>query len=149
MKSKLSIFTFVICMSIILSGCIFQQQLNFPTIQETSPLSDITSAKNPYRMKFFIHNPSINTFTGNLTYKYDNNCVSNPKGFQGIISEVIEINPNGKLGIEKEFTPVKANYYDEKAKPECIQKPLKFSVLLHDKSGEFRDSAEFTLTITD
>jgi len=134
---KFYYFLFLI-LFLFLVGC--EKALNIH-IQADIPKENIISSDETFRLKYFIVNPTINTFVGHLNYKYEDSCL-NIVGTS--INESIEVNPKDKIAIVKEF-----NYHPSRSRNVgCIQVPLKVNVILEDRSGLLRDSYETTLTIT-
>ena len=136
-------------------GCARQQSLQslLPYIEPITQKQDIISVAQTYSLKFFVVNPTINTFVGNLTYKYDANCLNIMNG--GNVDNV-EVRPKNKRAFTKDFT---FRYIDQHGRlidqygreietSECLQKPLQLAVYLYDKGGDFRGSADFILTVT-
>lgn len=125
---------------LLLVGC---KKISSPYIEITTPSQDIIKYDETYALKFFVYNPTINTFVGSLNYTYAEKCLY----IQGSQSDEIEISPNTNKAIIKEFSYKGKNNHPDDSK-ECYQQPLKVSVFLSDKSGLARDNKVVYVTIT-
>ena len=121
---------------------------SLPYILSVSPKQDIMSVDEPYNLKFFVVNPMISSFIGNLTYKYDITCFR----IEGSNTEGVQVNPKSQLGYTKTFkhNTGQSNVYPyrEGIRTECLQKVSQISVYLYDAGGDLRSSAEFLVTQT-
>lgn len=148
MKKKIFMLTIGLLMMSVLAGC--KEQIILPYIERTTPPEgDIIQAAEPFKLKFFVVNPTVNTFVGKIVYTFDNKCLDATQGN----SEEVEVSPNNKKAFVKEFTYKGreysgTNFYTIKEIPECLQRSLKISASLSDKSGFARDNKDFLLAIT-
>lgn len=98
-----------------------------------------------FRMEFFVENPFEQSFIGYLNYKYEQPCLNAIGGSQ---NESIEVKPDDKKGIIKEFTYNSNKFYSyNNLNIECLDVPLKITIFLYDKSGLFKDSKEIIINI--
>ena len=137
MKKIIIISLFI--MTILFSGCTKTNDIHFE-IDSLILSEKIIQQNDVYNLEFFIVNPTQNTFTGNIEYKYETSCLSS----SGSSSENIEVNPNNKIGKVKKFI-----YNGRSSSTTCIQVPLKINILLYDKSGSLKDSFEAILRFTE
>ena len=151
---KIFLIVFGLFITLFLVSC--QQEPILPYIQAISPSQDLMAFNGNYELKFFVVNPTINTFIGNLTYKFDTNCLSMRDAQRSIYgnyeyTQGIQINPKSQSGVTKEFTYTTFDQYNRPTQPErpqCLQTPLKVTVSLFDAGGGFRGSQDFSVTIT-
>lgn len=149
-KIILPIVVIIGVLSFMLVGC--EEQKALPYIEKTTSDQSIIKAEETFSLKFFVINPTVNTFVGNITYQFEGKCLSVIESK----SDNVEVRPNGKNAFVKEFEYMGREkryyggdvHYEVKEISDCIQTPLKISVSLYDKSGYIRDNQEFYVTIT-
>lgn len=142
--------------TIFLFGCEQQQLGTLPYIQPISPQQDLIASNGVYQLRFFVVNPTINTFIGNLTYKFDTNCLSMSNAQRTIYGgyeygQGVQVSPKSQFGVTKEFTYTTFDQYNRPIQPErpqCLQTPLKVTVSLFDAGGGSRGSQDFFVTIS-
>ena len=130
----------------LLVGCTTTQ---LPYIEKTILDKDIIIAEDPYQFKFYIYNPTVNTFVGSVNFTYDKRCWTATGGD----SNPIEIEPKGNRALAKEFVYkgrqyIREGFYRIEEVTGCLQTPLEISMILSDRSGETRDSEKVFVTIT-
>ncbi|MAG53066.1 MAG: hypothetical protein CMH62_03840 [Nanoarchaeota archaeon] len=126
--------TFILLTLLLISGqsCV----INSDYLQPTSPSEDIITRNEIYTIRFFIKNPTQNTFIGKVEYQFDEKCLSTfPK------SEEVTITPQeSKKAMAKEFRTNSVN-------KECSQKPQRVTVVIRDRGGDIKDSFDILLSI--
>ena len=114
------------------------------TTTETPKYLEFSENSNPiirtgenYNLRFFVINPTQNTFTGELEYQYDNRCIWTSG------SDEVEITPKEyREAIVKSFSN-SGRSNDET----CFQTPIKITTILKDKGGEPKGKFDVLLTI--
>ena len=157
MKKIYFLYTIILGSFLLIVGC---ETINsggsgsglLPYIQPVSPQQDLISVSGVYELKFFVVNPTVNTFIGDLTYKFDTTCLST-KGISGNQKDTggVQISPKSQFGITREFTYTTFDQYNRPTKPErleCLQRPLKVTVSLFDAGGDSRGSQDFFVTVS-
>lgn len=135
MKLRYLIIGLLFIIPMLITGCTSNQKY----LQLTSAQDDISSQNQPYQLKFFVINPTDNTFTGQLIYSYDKSCLSTSD------SEPIEVTPKEyRKAIVKQFS-YNSGYSNQNS---CLQKPLVITVSIEDKGGDIKDTFSTKLTIT-
>lgn len=134
--SLLVIFTFLF------AACT-PQQPTLPYIEPTTPQENIMKVAESFSVKHFVVNPTVNTFVGNVTYRFDEKCLYPTNGN---VDEV-EVMPNGKRAFAKDFRYREPDRFSSEQR-NCLQVPIKISADLYDKSGQLRDNEIFFVTIT-
>ncbi len=155
MKSRNTIIS-LLFFAVFLFGCDQQQQLGtLPYIQPVSPQQDLMSLNGVYQLRFFVVNPTVNTFVGNLTYTFDPNCLSMSNVYLTLGSyeynQSVQVKPKSQFGVTREFTYTTFDQYNRPnlpERPECLQKPLKLTVSLYDTGGDLRGSQDFFVTVS-
>lgn len=148
MKRNKLYFIALILLIFFVVGC-GQQLTSLPYIKVVSSKQSVKPATSPYTIEFFVVNPMVSTFIGNLTYKYDTSCLSVRGGIRN--TEPIQVLPKSEYGVSKEFFHASRDQYGNvvgQVRTECLQKPLEIFVYLYDAGGDFRGSETFILTLT-
>lgn len=143
-------------LSIFLFGCEQQQLGTLPYIQPVSPQQDLIATNGVYQLRFFVVNPTVNTFIGNLTYKFDTNCLSMRNAQRTIYGDYeytqgVQVKPKSQFGVTKDFIYTTFDQYNrptQSERPECLQRSLKVTVSLFDAGGDSRGSQDFFVTIS-
>jgi len=94
--------------AIFLVGCETTTTNQLPYISPVSPTQDLLSANGDYELKFFVVNPTINTFIGNLSYGFDENCLTMDNVHwdsynRRVYTQGVQVNPKSQFGITKEI----------------------------------------------
>lgn len=132
MKSKIYL---IVIFLIFISGCIPLY------IELATPKTDIITKSGSYEIKFFVNNPTDNTFTGNVEYQLDKKsgeCLS-----IWTKSENIEIPPRGRIAKNKQI-----NYQKPKNEDECLNEQLRVTIQIKDKSGDIKGTKDVLLTVS-
>ena len=116
-------------------GCDIQSKY----LQLTSPSEDIIQRDEDYTIRFFVSNPTENTFVGVLEYKYSSDCLR-----MTYMKEDIEISPN-----ERKAKTVDISYEERRNNDMCTKKAHRVSIELNDKSGTNKDTVDVLLSIED
>lgn len=137
-KMRPYVFMAGILFLILIAGCTTQTE---KYLQLTSEKEQIITTQDSYDLKFFVKNPTINTFTGTVEYQYNDKCLKSSR-----IKEEVEITPKQQQkGI---INTVSYNQYGYPNPPDvCFQTPLRVTVILKDKGGDIKDFFDVQLTI--
>lgn len=140
MKKTALVLSLVIL--VFLSGC---ESLNPPKyLQPVSPSEDITQQNQPYYLKFFVVNPTQNTFTGTIEYQFNSKCISTYPS-----SDIIDVTPQEyKKPITKQFNYLTENSRYGQDTNQCFQTPLRITAVLKDKGGEIKETLNVLLRLT-
>ena len=140
-----AVIVIIMLFAIFLFGC-SQFGNNSPFITPLSPKEVIRPVTSSYLVEFYVSNPTTNTISANITYKYDK-CLTTDGGDK----QPVQLPQNDRLAYSKEFYHVKLDQYGRpynSIRSECLQKPLKISVELRDAGGDLRSTADFVVTLT-
>ncbi|MBI2664181.1 hypothetical protein HYX10_02460 [Candidatus Woesearchaeota archaeon] len=136
MRKTISLLLLIFVIFIV--GCQTQQ----PHLSAEGKTTDfITSKQEPFTMKFFLVNPTQNTFTGQIKYVYDKECL---RGYPD--EQDVEVTPQQyRIAITKDFEYYLQNRNDEE---KCVNTPLQISATLQDKGGDIKSVLNVQLTIS-
>jgi len=132
-----NIFGWMILLILILVSC---QPVSPKYLELTSPQTDIMSNNEPYQLKYFVINPTANTFIGDIDYEFDEQCLQiwnnqntdiqvTPQEYRRAIIQQIQFRSNAN-------------------RDNCIQRPLKVTISIQDAGGDVKDSFDISLTVT-
>lgn len=138
MNNKITImFLFIVMILIMGAGCENSTQKYLEFSENQNP---IIRGNENYNLKFFVFNPTQNTFVGTIEYEYDEGCISTSSNI-----DEIEITPK-----EYKKAEIKSFSYNTGLRSQiCLQKPLKITTILKDKGGEIKAKFDVSLTIVE
>ncbi|MCX6112539.1 MAG: hypothetical protein NTY22_04535 [Proteobacteria bacterium] len=142
---------FIISIFLLIVGC--TTIILTPSLEMTV-LSEIYSQKTDnFKISFNVINPGDTTFTGNIVYQYNKDCLQLEGANRydsNFPQETIKVPPKDtqpkKIAVIKQFSYVNKNNPPQ-TDTKCFQTPLRISVLLYDDSGKLMDSRGTTITI--
>ena len=142
---RIILFGLILVMMVLISGCgVTKVDVHIET-DKNAPTNPIIKPTDMFRLIYLVVNPSIDTtFIGTVNYSFDSNCLV-VVGYP--INNTIEVNPNDKKPVIKEFRY--NGYPPYPIKEQCLNVPLKITLILNDKSGLFKDSYETILRIVE